>query len=248
MKLTDNTLLITGGGTGIGLGLAEAFLARDNRVLVCGRRQEKLDQARDALPGLQTYRCDVSDAAERGRLFQAIEADGLRPNVLVNNAACMRRYDLGEPESLDIEALRQDIQTNLAAPIEMVQLFLPVLRQQAGATVINVSSPGGLVPVAEVPIYCASKAALHSFTLSLRHQLAGCVEVIEVYPPSVDTEMMNGVQLDMISLEDFTRDLMRRLAKGDREIWIGQARYLPFMHRLAPGKTFRLVNRSTQFE
>jgi len=247
MKLTGNTLLITGGGTGIGLGLAEAFLARDNRVLVCGRRQDKLDQARDALPGLQTYRCDVSDVTERERLFQAIEADGHRPNVLVNNAACMRRYDLGEPDSLDIEALRQDLQTNLAAPIEMVQLFLPVLRERTDATVINVSSPGGLVPVAEVPIYCASKAALHSFTLSLRHQLAGRVEVIEVYPPSVDTEMMTGVQLDMISLEDFTRELMPRLAKGNREIWIGDARYLPFMHRLAPGKTYRLVNRSTQF-
>jgi uncharacterized oxidoreductase len=216
-------------------------------VLICGRRQEKLDEARGAVPELQTYRCDVSDDDQRRRLAQAIENDGIQPNVLVNNAACMRPYDLGEPRRLDAEALRRDIQTNFAAPVEMVQLFLPVLQEQDRATIINVSSPGGVVPVARVPIYCASKAALHSYTLSLRHQLSGRVDVIEVYPPSVDTEMMDSVQLDKISVEEFTEQLMARLAKGATEIWTGTARYLPIMSRLAPNKTFELVNRTTRF-
>ena len=247
MKLTGNTLLITGGATGIGLGLARAFAARGNRVVICGRRREKLDQAREAVPELRTYRCDVSDADERRVLVRSIENDGLRPNVLINNAACMRPYDLAEPGELDTGALGRDIQINFAAPVEMIQLLLPVLQEQDGATIINVSSPGGVVPVAKVPIYCASKAALHSYTLSLRHQLADRIEVIEVYPPSVDTEMMNGVQLDKISVEEYTDGLLPRLAKGETEIWTGDARYLPLMSRLAPRKTFELVNRTTRF-
>ncbi len=100
----------------------------------------------------------------------------------------------------------------------------------------------------QVPFYCASKAALHSYTVSLRGQLAGMLEVIEIYPPSVETEMMKGVELRTIGVDDFIKELMPRLEKGEEEIWIGEGRYIPILNRLAPKKTLALVNRATRFK
>ena len=244
MKLTGNTILITGGGTGIGLGLAREFAERGNEVVICGRRQEKLDEACRRVPGLRAHRCDVSDAADRQRLFDTLAADGLAINVLINNAACMRPYDFTQPDALDVEGMRRDIAANFAAPLEMIRLFLPVLRERERATIITVSSPGGVVPVSRFPVYCASKAAMISFTRSLRHQLAGEVEVVTVYPPSVDTAMMAGVGLPTIPVEACCREIMKRLSRGRDEIWIGQARYIPILSRLIPGRTFGIVNKA----
>ena len=246
MNLTGNTLLITGGATGIGLGMARAFLERGNRVAVCGRRQEKLDQAASALPGLRGYRCDVSDAEERRALRAALRADDHLPNVLVNNAARMRPYDLAGLGDRDIEELRSDIATNLLAPIELTSLLLPSLLEHPRPVVVNISSPGGRIPVADVPVYCASKAALHSFTQSLRHPLAGRLRVIEVYPPSVDTAMMVDVKLEKGSVDEFTRKLMAHLAGEQDEIWIGEGRWVRVFERLAPRWIFGVVNRATR--
>ena len=244
MKLTGNTILITGGGTGIGLGLAGAFARRGNEVVICGRRQEKLDEACRQVPRLRAHRCDVRDAADRQRLFDAIAADGLAINVLINNAACMRPYDFTEPDGLDVEGLHQDVAANFVAPMEMIRLFLPMLRKRERATIINVSSPGGVVPVSRFPIYCASKAAMISFTRSLRHQLAEEVKVVTLYPPSVDTAMMAGVGLPTISVEECNREIMKRLARGRDEIWIGEARYIPIFSRLMPKRIFGIVNKA----
>jgi len=222
MKLTGNTILITGGGTGIGLGLAGAFTERGNQVVICGRRQEKLDYACRQVPGLRAHRCDVSDAADRQRLFDAIVADGLAVNVLINNAACMRPYDFSRPDALDVEGLHQDITANLVAPM-----------------------PGGVVPVARFPIYCASKAAVISFSHSLRRQLAPEVKVITLYPPSVDTAMVAGVGLPTISVDDCNLEIMKRLARGRDEIWIGEARYIPILSRLMPKRILSIVNNAT---
>lgn len=244
MKLTGNTILITGGGTGIGLGLARAFAERGNEVVICGRRQEKLDEACRQVPGLRAHRCDVSEGADRQRLLDAIAADGLAINVLINNAACMRPYDFSEPEKLDIEAVQQDITANFVAPMEMIRLFLPMLRTRERPTIINVSSPGGVVPIAHFPIYCASKAAMISFSHSLRRQLAETAEVITLYPPSVDTAMMKGVDLRTVSVEKCTLEIMKRLAKGRDEVWIGEARYLPILSRLMPRRIIDIVNKA----
>jgi uncharacterized oxidoreductase len=247
MKLSGNTILITGGSAGIGLGMARWFWKAGNRVLICGRQQQRLEATAAAHPGLQTYRCDLSDPEERRRLVEAVRGDGHRVNLLVNNAASMQRYDLDESESLDLEAVRRDIETNLLAPIDLVNLLLPSLREEPGATIVNVSTPGGVVPVAGVPFYCASKAALHSYTQSLRYRLAGKVRVVEVYPPTVETEMAADVKLKKISVEQFTELLMARLEADADEIWIGESRILRLLARLAPSRTFRLVNRTTQF-
>lgn len=133
------------------------------------------------------------------------------------------------------------------APIDLVNLLLPSLREEPGVSILNVSTPGGVVPVAGVPFYRASKAALHSYTHSLRYRLAGKVRVVEVYPPSVGTEMMADVKPKTISVEQFTELPMARLETGAEEIWVGESRILRRLARLAPSRTFRLVNRATQF-
>ncbi|MCP4036000.1 MAG: SDR family NAD(P)-dependent oxidoreductase [bacterium] len=246
MRLAGNSILITGGGTGIGLGLAGLLLASGNEVTVCGRRQDKLDEARALHPGLRAFRCDVSDAEQRRGLLDFVADTGPAINVLINNAASMRPYDFTQPQGLDMAGARQDVTTNFLAPIEMTRLFLPMLLESEHPCVINVSSPGGVVPVARFPFYCASKAALDSLTRSLRHQFQGRLEVVTIYPPSVETEMMQGVDLRTVSVEDCCEQILRQLPKGKDEVWIGEGRYVPFLLRLAPRRLFDLVNRATR--
>jgi uncharacterized oxidoreductase len=245
MKLVGNSILITGGGTGIGLGLAGSLLALGNQVVICGRRQDKLDEACALHPGLKALQCDVAAAEQRQHLFDFVADKGLAINVLINNAACMRPYDLTAPRELDMESVQQDLTTNFLAPIEMARLFLPMMLESEHPALINVSSPGGVVPVARFPIYCASKAALDSLTRSLRYQFQGRLEVTTIYPPSVETDMMRGVDLPMISVEACCREILRQLSKGKDEIWVGEGRYVAVLSRLAPKRLFNLVNRST---
>ncbi len=244
MKPTGNTVLITGGGTGIGLAVAKLLADKGNHVIVCGRRQEKLDEAKQATPELETHQCDVSEAEAREHLFETIRSNGHSVNVLINNAAIMRHYDLEDPESLDLDTIKRDIETNLLSVIALSTMFLPSLREQDGATIVNVSSPGGVVPVTGVPIYCATKAALHSYTMSLRYSLGDSVKVIEVYPPSVDTEMMSSVKLPTITCEDFAKRLLPRLEKGQEEIWVGEANVLKVLARLSVKRTLPFINRA----
>ncbi|MBW2422424.1 MAG: SDR family NAD(P)-dependent oxidoreductase [Deltaproteobacteria bacterium] len=248
MKLTGNSILVTGGGTGIGRVMAAGFLERGNRVAICGRREEMLQEARQAHPTLETYVCDVSDAEARQLLHDRLARDGFVPNVIINNAAVMRTYDLADSQALDLDQIEHDLRINFLAPVALNTLFLPLLQRQANAVIMNVSSPGGLVPIANVPIYCAAKAALHSYCESLRAQLAGSVEVIEMVPPSVETAMMDQVDIHKISAAEFADELFRRLAKGGDEIWVGEGRYIKWIHRVAPGVAFRLANHSTRMQ
>ncbi len=248
MKLTGNSILVTGGGTGIGRAMAAAFLERGNQVAICGRREEKLEEARRDHPGLRTYSCDVSDPEDRRHLYDSLRRDAFVPNVLINNAAVMRTYDLTDPRNLDLEKVQHDLHINFLAPFALNTLFLPLLEEQDDAVIMNVSSPGGLVAIANVPVYCASKAALHSYCESLRRQLNGSVRVIEMVPPSVDTAMMDSVELHKVSTEEFTGELFRRLTKGDDEIWVGEGRYIKWIHRLSPWLAARLANGSTRVD
>lgn len=249
MKLSGNTILITGGATGIGLAMAEGFLQRGNKVAICGRRQDKLDAARELLPQLQTYACDVSIPAQRQQLHGALQRDGMLINVLINNAAVMRHCDLisadpAHPDRLDMDQASADIATNLLAPIALNQLFLPLLMGQPDPVIINVTSPGGVVPVWNVPLYCASKAALNSYSKSLRYQLGERVAVIELFPPSVDTKMMDRVKLHKISSSDFTKALFTKLERGGDVIWVGEGRYLNWINRLSPALAYWIISRS----
>ena len=223
MNLKGNTILITGGGSGIGYALAMRFLERGNEVIICGRRVDRLREAKEKYPRLHTRAADV--ATPEGRLELARWAADEFPllNVLVNNAGIQRKIDLTSPETW--EQTRSEIMTNLDAPIHLTQLFYPHLALQEEAAIINVTSGLSFVPLVNVPVYCATKAALHSFTLSLRCQLKDKqIEVIEVIPPAVDTDLQGpGLHTFGVNVDDFADAVFEGLERGGNEIAYGNA-------------------------
>jgi uncharacterized oxidoreductase len=188
MHLSDHTVLITGGSSGIGLALAKRFRSRGNEVIVCGRRSEALEAAAASVPGLHTLVADTGSEEARVALWTEVVKRFPKVDVLVNNAGIQRRVDVQKSEPW--QSLRQEIGINLEGPIHLSLLAIPHLLQQAEPAILNVSSGLAFAPAALVPIYCATKAALHSFTLSLRHQLRNTpIEVVEIIPPAVQTNL-----------------------------------------------------------
>ncbi|HEY1160421.1 MAG TPA: SDR family NAD(P)-dependent oxidoreductase [Terracidiphilus sp.] len=192
MNLTGNTILITGGGSGIGRGLAEALHALGNQVVIAGRRRQALDETTAANSGMKSLTLDIEDPAAIRSFADAVAADFPSLNVLVNNAGTMRPEKLlDQPAGLaDAEAM---VTTNLLGPIRLTAALLPLLHKQPHSTIVNVSSGLAFLPLALTPTYCATKAALHSYTQSQRHQLrATNIETLELIPPYVATQLMGG--------------------------------------------------------
>ena len=192
MRLTGNTILITGGGSGIGRGLAEAFHALGNQVVVAGRRKPALDETTAANPGMTSLALDVGDPA--GIRAGAAEVAARYPalNVLINNAGIMRTEKL-QAQQDSLAGAEAIVATNLLGPIRLTAAVLPLLEKQPYSAIMNVSSGLAFVPLAPTPTYCATKAALHSYTQSLRYQLrASRIEVLELIPPYVATHLLNG--------------------------------------------------------
>jgi uncharacterized oxidoreductase len=211
MKSSGNTILITGGGTGIGRALAEALHALGNQVIIAGRRKEALDATTAANPGMASMVLDVEDPAAIKAFAARVTAAHPALNVLINNAGIMRPEDLQKGELADAEAM---ITTNLLGPIRLIAALLPALRRQAHATIINVSSGLAFVPLALTPTYSATKAAIHSYSQSLRHQLKGTTtEVIELVPPGVQTDLMSGQAANpqMMPLAEYIAEVMSLL-------------------------------------
>jgi uncharacterized oxidoreductase len=189
MDISGNSILITGGATGIGYALAEAFLAEGNEVIICGRREERLLEAKSKHPELHIKVCDVADAGERRSLAEWINVNHGGLNILVNNAGIQRDIDFTEGISGFMSG-ENEITINLEAPIILTGLFSPFLKGKKGAAIINISSGLGFVPAAKMPVYCATKAGLHAFSMAIRHQLLKTgIKVFEVVPPAVDTEL-----------------------------------------------------------
>ena len=192
MHLTNNTILITGGGSGIGRGLAEELHKLGNQVVIAGRRQQVLDETTAANPGMKSLTLNIEDPAAIRACAAKAAAEFPALNVLINNAGIMRpEHLLTQPADLaDAEAT---VTTNLLGPIRLTAALLPHLQAQPHSTIVNVSSGLAFLPLALTPTYCATKAAIHSYTQSLRYQLkATTIEVLELIPPYVATNLMSG--------------------------------------------------------
>ena len=192
MKTTGNTILITGGGSGIGRGLAEAFHALGNHVIIAGRRKQALDETTAANPGMTSLTLDIEDPASIRSFAVQLATKYPALNVLINNAGIMRPEKL-QAQQDDLADAESTVATNLLGPIRLTAALLPLLQKQSHAVIMNVSSGLAFVPMAPTPTYCATKAAIHSYTQSLRYQLQGStIEVLELIPPYVATDLMDG--------------------------------------------------------
>ena len=236
MKLSGRTILITGGSAGIGLAFALKFLELGNEVIITGRRQAVLDEVRAQHPRIHTIQSDIANPEQIAELAAQVKADFPTLDVLMNNAGVGAAMNLTAPAS-DLAALTSEVDINLGGVIRMTSALIDILTANRG-TIINVSSGLAFVPLPSNAIYSATKAAVHSYTQSLRFQLeTSGVEVIELMPPAGRTDMTDDFAehgISMISTDELVNQTFAALRAGKAEIRPGQSRQLAFLRRLAP--------------
>jgi uncharacterized oxidoreductase len=228
MQTSDNTILITGGGSGIGRALAHRFHDLGNTVIISGRRREALEEAAAGRRGIHALELDIEDPIAIERFARQVVAQHPGLNVLINNAGVMRTESLsGRRDLADAEAT---VITNLLGPIRLTNALVDHLSRQAHATLVNVSSGLAFVPLVAAPTYSATKAAVHSYTVSLREQLKGKVEVIELIPPGVQTDLTPGqaTREGYRPLNDYIDEVMSlfRQQPTPAEISVRQVKFL----------------------
>ncbi|CAM3592559.1 short-chain dehydrogenase [Rouxiella silvae] len=248
MKLCTRTILITGGSSGIGLELAGQLIAAGNTVLITGRSEQALQRAKGRFPELHIFQSDVSKAEDIRSLHEQVAAHYPKLDTLINNAGVMKIVPLQDPRTL--EALTQEVDINLKGAMRMVQQFLPLLKSQSDALIVNVSSGLAFVPFAVSPVYSAAKAGMHAYTRCLRAQLLGTkIRVAELAPPLTETPLFSaefkgkmkgekGMPVDVL-----VRKALAAIEAGKCEICPGQSNILRIASRLAPGFIFRQLSK-----
>ncbi|GAB4040718.1 SDR family oxidoreductase [Spirosoma gilvum] len=218
MNLSNNKILITGGASGIGLGLTERFVKEGNTVIICGRREELLTEVADRLPNVITRTCNLSLADERQALYEWIAAEHPDLNVLVNNAGIQQWMSITDNDFF--ERAKAEIMVNIEAPLHLTSLLINLSSLK---TILNVTSGLSFVPLTKVPVYSATKAFFHSFTLSLRHLLAAkTIEVIEVIPPALNTDLGGkGLHDQAPPVSGFIDAVFEQLKQGKTELTYG---------------------------
>jgi uncharacterized oxidoreductase len=218
MKISNNKILITGGGSGIGLGLTERFIKENNIVIVCGRRESLLKELSVKYPSVITRRCDLSNAVEREDLYRWISENHADLNVIVNNAGIQQWMSV--TDSNFFKRAQEEIAINIEAPVHLISLFINL---KSLSTIINITSGLSFVPMARMPIYSASKAFFHSFTVSLRHLLKSKnIEVIEVIPPALNTDLGGkGLHNTAPPVSEFIEAVFIQLKQGKSELAYG---------------------------
>jgi uncharacterized oxidoreductase len=233
VKMRGKTIFITGGGSGIGRGLAEAFHKRGNRVIIAGRREGPLREVCAANAGMSWFALDVTHGDRLRSVAAQVTTQFPELNCVIANAGIQQVHDFAADKAVDEDSIEQEIATNLLGMIRVCAAFLPHLRKQPAATLINVSSALAFVPIAMIPVYCATKAAVHSFTVSLRHQLKDSkVEVIELVPPYVATDLNRALAGRIpatsgdtpMPLNEFIAKMMEELATASEEAAVGFAK------------------------
>jgi uncharacterized oxidoreductase len=246
MKIKGNTILITGGATGIGLSLAQEFVKAGNEVIICGRSENKLNEAKEKLPQIHTRLCDLSKEDERKLLYEWVTSNFENINMLVNNAGIQRMIDFKKSELFEVE---DEIEINFKAYVDLCAYFIPNFLKKESA-IINISSGLGFIPLTITPVYSATKAAIHSFSLSLRHQLKDTsVKVFEIIPPTVNTNLDKGARERRkqenrgIPPEEVAKATMDALEKDEYEVAVGMAENLRTGARKNPEEIFHNMNR-----
>lgn len=218
MKLSNNKILITGGASGIGLGLTERFVKENNTVIICGRREGALKDVKDKFPSVITKVCDLSIEADRIELYNWVSENHADLNVLINNAGIQNWINIADADFY--EKSTNEININVLAPVHLTTLFTNL---KSLDTIINVTSGLAFVQLSKVPVYCATKAFLHSFTLSLRHMLKSKnIEVIEMIPPALNTDLGGkGLHDGQPPVSDFVNAVFQQMKEGKTELTFG---------------------------
>lgn len=218
MKLSKNTILITGGASGIGLGLTERFIKEDNTVIICGRREEALKAVTDRFPSVISRVCDLSVESERVELYNWVQKYHSDLNVLVNNAGIQNWMSLDDADFYN--KAKSEIEINVLAPIHLSSLFLNL---NSLDTIMNVTSGLAFVQLAKAPVYCATKAFFHSYTLSQRYLLQSRdIEVIEIIPPALNTDLGGkGLHDDQPPVSAFIESIFDQIKLGNNELTFG---------------------------
>lgn len=247
MTGAGSTVLITGGGSGIGAGLAAAIHARGAKVIIAGQTASRLEVVAAQHPGMEVEVVDVADPAQVAALAARIAEQHPRLDTVINNAGIQTEIDFTGAAPIDPVVLAREVDVNLKGLLYVSNAFLPVLKRQSKGRLVHVGSGLGYVPLAAVPIYSATKAAVHSFTISLRRQLRGSsVQIVEIVPPVVETGLHRGQMRkppNAMTLDAFVKAAMAGLDAERDEIRVGLAKVLAVMSRVAPGLFLNIVNK-----
>jgi uncharacterized oxidoreductase len=243
MKLQNNTILITGGSTGIGYELAKELTEKNNSVIICGRSLEKLKKAKTEIPSIHIFQCDISMQSECVKLHDWISKNHPECNVLINNAAIVHVANFHSDNEI-LSKIDAEIRTNFIAPVVLSKLFLPTLERNGNPNIIFISTGLVYIPRAVYPMYCATKAALHSFVQTLRIQLhSSSITIKEIFLPAIDTPFHQGKPPKIaITPQKAVHEILKELNKNCTEIKVGGSKILYFLSRIAPDFALKKVN------
>lgn len=234
MKIHKNKILITGATAGIGKALVEKFLELDNQIIAVGRNENKLEELLKLNNKIIPFKCDISRQEDLDKLTLFIEQEHTDLNILINNAGMQYNYNFIEEPQL-LHKVAYEINVNFLAPLKLIALLLPTLQANENSAIVNISSGLAIVPKAQAPVYCATKAGLHIFSKSLRYQLKK-IKVFEIIPPLVDTAMTEGRGRGKgkISPQKLVEDFIKAFKKNNYEVNIGKVKLLRIINRISP--------------
>jgi uncharacterized oxidoreductase len=241
MKLTDNTILITGGSSGIGLAILKSFYQLGNKIIIVARDIDKLKEVQIQFPEIAIFQCDLTNQTDIDGLIVFIEQNYSNLNMLFNNAAIQYNYDFLTEQNI-VNKIDYEVSANLTSTIKLCGLLLPVLLKNENSAIVNVSSGLAISPKKSAPVYCASKAAIHNFTKAFRYQMEGInLKVFEILPPIVETPMTEGRGKNKISPEELVNEFMNDFKKNKEESYIGKSKLLKFINRILPKISDRIL-------
>lgn len=239
MKINNNKILITGATAGIGKALTETFLKLDNQIIAVGRNKEKLNELKKLDKRIIPFQCDISKQSELDKLTLFIEQEHQDLNILINNAGIQYNYNFANESQL-LHKIEYEINVNFLAPLKLITLLLPTIQANDNSAIVNISSGLAIVPKAQAPVYCGTKAGIHIFSKSLRYQLDK-VKVFEIIPPIVETAMTTGRGKGKISPQRLVDEFIKAFKKNKYEVNIHKVKLLRIINRISPSIADRIM-------